>query len=270
MSESTLTTRSEREKDIYNKGIDRASYNASFGHAQSGYVQDRLKSDINKIMSYCSGKDVLELGSQSWKGWIDFNNMPGNLTCINISETELRKGASLYEESDVKIPNHQFLVMDANHLDFPDGSFDFVFGSGILHHLDFETALKEIHRVLRKDGKILFFEPLGRNPVGKLVRKLTPEARTPDEKPLDKEEIKILKKYFDLKNSYYQLFYVPAGWLSKYLFRSPYNPLMYIADKIDCAIESLSILGMYYYMVFQNSDDMFTTNYTPKQMTLSF
>jgi SAM-dependent methyltransferase len=127
--------------------------------------------------------------------------------------------------------------MDAHHLDFIDESFDFVFGGGILHHLDFEVAIKEVHRVLKRDGRILFFEPLGRNPVGKIVRKLTPTARTPDEKPLDKGEFEILKKYFDLRNTYYQLFYVPAGFVSKFLFKSPKNPLMWGADALDRFIE---------------------------------
>jgi ubiquinone/menaquinone biosynthesis C-methylase UbiE len=244
MNKSNISTRSEREKLLHNMGIDRDNYNASFGHAQSGYAVDRRRKDINNIMAYCKGKDVLEIGSQTWKTWVDFNNLPSSLMCINISETELEKGISACKEMEIKIPNHRFSIMDANKLDFQDESFDFVFGGGILHHLDFENTLSEIHRVLRKDGKILFLEPLGRNPVGKLVRKLTPQARTPDEKPLDKEEMKILKKYFDISNSYYELFYVPAGWLSKYLFKSPYNPLMYIADKIDSSLERL--VGLYF------------------------
>jgi SAM-dependent methyltransferase len=170
------------------------------------------------------------------------------LTCINISEAELERGISLSKESDIKIPNHRFRIMDANHLEFDNDSFDFVFGSGILHHLEFETAVRELRRVLRKNRRILFTEPLGRNPVGKLVRKLTPEARTPDEKPLDKQEMKILRKYFEIDNSYYQLFYVPAGWLSKYFSASPYNLLMYVSDKLDILLESFfkTYIGLYF------------------------
>jgi SAM-dependent methyltransferase len=243
-----INRRASTEKLIYNKGLDRVRYDSSFGHAQGGYAAERLKSDIKEIMASCRCKDVLELGSTSWKTWIDFDNLPNSLTCVNISEAELDKGISLAKESDKKIPNHKFSVMDANHLDFGDDSFDLVFGGGILHHLDFEKAVNEIHRVLRREGKMLFLEPLGRNPVGKLLRKLTPEARTPDEKPLDKEEMVILKKYFDINNSYYQLFYVPAGWFSKYLFKSPYNPLMYVADKMDSSLELLmkKWIGVYF------------------------
>ena len=53
-------------------------------------------------------------------------------------------------------------------------SFDFVYGCAILHHLDYHRALDEICRVLKPGGRILFAEPLGINPVAKLVRLVTP------------------------------------------------------------------------------------------------
>ena len=139
--------------------------------------------------------------------------------------------------------------MDAHKLDFPDNTFDMVFGTGILHHLDTETAVKELYRVLKPDGEIVFGEPLARNPVGKIVRKLTPNARTPDEKPLDKKEFSIINTYFKMDNSFYQLFYVPVGVISKYLFKSAYNPLMRGADRLDHWIEKAfrkMSVGLYY------------------------
>lgn len=142
--------------------------------------------------------------------------------------------------------------MDAHKLEFPENTFDLIFGTGILHHLEFEPAIKEIFRVLKKDGEMVFLEPLGRNPVGKLVRRLTPEARTSDEKPLDKWNFRILEQYFDMDNSYYQLFYVPAGVLSKHLFSSPYNPLTRMADRLDMWLEKSfkkSGICLYYRMV---------------------
>jgi SAM-dependent methyltransferase len=44
--------------------------------------------------------------------------------------------------------------MDAEHLDFPDGSFDFVWSWGVIHHSsDTRKILREIWRVLKPGGK---------------------------------------------------------------------------------------------------------------------
>ena len=72
----------------------------------------------------------------------------------------------------------RFQVMNAEVLEFPDASFDLVFGVAILHHLDLDTACAEFLRVLRPSGTAVFLEPLGHNPFINLVRWATPAART--------------------------------------------------------------------------------------------
>ena len=47
---------------------------------------------------------------------------------------------------------------------FPDGSFDAVYGSSILHHLNLERALREAYRLLRPGGRLMFSEPNILNP----------------------------------------------------------------------------------------------------------
>jgi SAM-dependent methyltransferase len=70
-------------------------------------------------------------------------------------------------------------------MDFPDESFDVVFGSSILHHLNLAPALGEIYRVLKIRGGIVFTEPNMLNPQIWLernipiIRKLT--NNSPDE-----------------------------------------------------------------------------------------
>lgn len=241
--EQDILRRARNEKELYNKGINRKRYNAHFGRANwgQGYADIREKNIVSGVLKKGKGKNVLELGSTSWHTFIDFHNYaPDHLTCINISEKELEKGIAMSAKLCTrKYCQHEFQVMDAHNLEFPDGTFDIIFGNAILHHLNFETALKELYRVLKPDGEIVFVEPLARNPVGKLVRRLTPDARTPDEKLLDKEEFLILKRYFNLENSYFQLFYVPASVVSKYIFKSAENPVMYVADKVDCFLERI-------------------------------
>lgn len=241
--EQDISMRARNEKELYNKGISREKYNAHFGRAHwgKGYADIRKKNIVSEVLKKGKGKNVLELGSTSWHTFIDFRNYaPAHLTCINISEKELEKGIAMSTKMCTgKYCRHDFKVMDAHNLEFPDGTFDIIFGDAILHHLNFEMAVKELYRVLRSDGEIVFVEPLARNPVGKLVRRLTPNARTPDEKPLDKEEFLILKQYFSLENSYLQLFYVPATVVSKYIFKKAENPVMYAADKVDCFLERI-------------------------------
>lgn len=53
---------------------------------------------------------------------------------------------------------------NAEQMPFRDASFDAVYGSSILHHLNIDAALTEIHRVLRPGGRIAFAEPNILNP----------------------------------------------------------------------------------------------------------
>jgi SAM-dependent methyltransferase len=68
---------------------------------------------------------------------------------------------------------------------FKENTFDLDFNDSILHHLDFIAALNEIKRVLKSDGIIMFSKPLGINPVGGIIRFLTPKARTVDKNLCD-------------------------------------------------------------------------------------
>jgi len=53
---------------------------------------------------------------------------------------------------------------NAERMPFPDGTFDAVYGSSILHHLDLDAALAEVARVLRPGGRMAFAEPNILNP----------------------------------------------------------------------------------------------------------
>jgi SAM-dependent methyltransferase len=79
------------------------------------------------------------------------------ITAIDISE-------DLLEQAREKLPEADFRIEDAMALSFGDNSFDCVYGSSILHHLDFEKALNEIFRVLKPGGSMIFAEPNMINP----------------------------------------------------------------------------------------------------------
>jgi SAM-dependent methyltransferase len=123
--------------------------------------------------------------------------------------------------------------MDTHNLTFENDYFDVVFGSSVLHHLNFTRGLDEISRVLKSDGRIYFYEPLGINPISKVVRVLTPQARTADEQPLGLSQLMELRKRFLCEFHYQQLCSVPFGLLSRVVFRSPDNTMMRAAFHLD-------------------------------------
>jgi hypothetical protein len=85
---------------------------------------------------------------------------------------------------------------------------------------------------------MLFVEPLDNNPIGKIVRALTPQARTEDEQPLRTKEIAEIQKRFDATFYYQQFLSVPFGIVSKVVFPKPDNLLMKSIYKIDRVIDT--------------------------------
>ena len=233
MIKSPLSTRAHREQEAFNEGLQRDGYMRVFYHTSHLFLRRRNRI-IRDELQYARGKDVLELGSISWKIWVEDNDIePENLYCVNISQEEINQGEKNARFSKVK---PHFRLMDAHSLEFKDESFDFVYGCAILHHLDFICALDEVYRVLKPGGHILFVEPLGINPVGKLVRAVTPFARTVDEKPLMLKELAELEKRFDTRHYYEELFSVPLGVMSGLLFDNPNNWLTRLAFNLDLSL----------------------------------
>jgi SAM-dependent methyltransferase len=197
------------------------------------FFRESRRNRAREILLARPNARVLELGSATWHEWIENAGLTvKDLTCINISERELEHGRNLAATARNK-PN--FLLMDANNLEFGDGSFDIVYGTGILHHLDYERALSEVARVLKPGGVILFSEPLDINPVGRIVRWLTPKARTEDERPLRLPEIKLLNKYFNCRLTFEGMFSIPVGILVGALGLQANNKLLHLMYFIDRA-----------------------------------
>lgn len=63
-----------------------------------------------------------------------------------------------------RLRNVRLLCGDAERLPYRDASFDSVYGSSVLHHLDLDTALREVFRVLKPGGRAVFAEPNILNP----------------------------------------------------------------------------------------------------------
>jgi SAM-dependent methyltransferase len=146
------------------------------------------------IAADVSGKDVLEYGCGATGHAADLASRGARVVGVDIAPAAIE----LARERAAATPHLplRFEVGDAENLPFPDGSFDRVCGSGILHHLDIARAAHEVRRVLRPGGDAFFFEPMAYNPVGALFRVLTPHKHTPDEHPLVRADFDRLEREF--------------------------------------------------------------------------
>ncbi|HQV00102.1 MAG TPA: class I SAM-dependent methyltransferase, partial [Bacteroidia bacterium] len=81
---------------------------------------------------------------------------------------------------------------------------DVVFGSSVLHHLEFEASLNEIYRVLKPGGRMVFAEPNMLNPQI-FIQKNVPFIKTwlgdsPDETAIVRWQFANLLKTHGFKN----------------------------------------------------------------------
>jgi ubiquinone/menaquinone biosynthesis C-methylase UbiE len=228
-----LTERVAREKDAYDHGTvhkESSKLQARFHHVfecpNSQRSERYLDDAINR---YAKGRDMLDYGC--YDGWMTprfLEAKPSSITGIDISESAIATANAKY--GDVA----KFYTGDAHAMPFPDESFDLVTGRGILHHLDLKLALSEIRRVLRAQGTAIFVEPLGDNPGAKLMRAITPRARTTDEKPLTRPNIEDADQLFGGASHFFlNMVSVPLAMLTSLTPLGPENGLLRLADTAD-------------------------------------
>jgi SAM-dependent methyltransferase len=220
----------ERERAIYEEGLRRRNYNLMLRHTHHLYRTKRREL-AGRLLSNVPHATMLEIGCDAWVHFAEPSGIqPKTLICSNIARRELDKGIAAARHTRLQ---PDFRLMDAHKLEFPDHHFDVVFGMSILHHLKLEVGLREVRRVLKPGGFLLFAEPLDMNPIGRLVRRLTPQARTLDERPFRSADLALIKRYFDCNFYYEQLLSVPLGVLSGLFFPEPDNLLMRLAFRLD-------------------------------------
>jgi ubiquinone/menaquinone biosynthesis C-methylase UbiE len=97
------------------------------------------------------GKKVLEVGCGAGYDAYEFCRNGANYTGVDITPENIertKKHLSLVGfDADIRLG-------DAEHLDFPDESFDLAFSNGVLHHIpDIRKGFDEIHRILKPRGE---------------------------------------------------------------------------------------------------------------------
>lgn len=119
------------------------------------------------------GAKVLEIGCGDGGGAGIFCRTfsPGLYHGLDLDAAMIRVAARRIWKGPGVVP--RFLIGDAEHLPYPDATFDAVVNFGIIHHLpDWRQGIAEVARVLRPGG-VFFFEeiypPLYANPLFRVI-----------------------------------------------------------------------------------------------------
>ncbi len=118
----------------------------------------KWRTDIMKRMNVQKGARALDVccGTADWTiALSDATGPTGHVTGLDFSENMLEVGHTKVEN----YPHIDLVHGNAMELPFPDNSFDYVtIGFGLRNVPNYETALKEIHRVLKPGGMIACLE----------------------------------------------------------------------------------------------------------------
>ncbi len=221
--------RIEYEKQFHNKAFTENTRNASSKFYS--ITQCSRNFYLGFLKENCSGKSVLEYGCGPGSSAIFLAKHDASVTGVDISENAISLAIETARKYEVKV---DFKVRNAEDLKFDDNSFQLVCGSGIIHHLDISKAYSELARVLTPDGRAIFLEPLGHNPLINWYRNKTPHLRTPDEHPLLMTDLLYCQQFFEVVDlKFFHLFSLAAVPFRNFPF---FSALLNLYDKFDAAI----------------------------------
>ena len=223
----SLTEINLREKKFHNKlqskskgRFENIFYKALYSMYEDFNAYTSQKSKNKIVLDYGCG-----IGSVTQK---IATLKPSKLFGIDISEVSISKAIENAKNLNLQI---NYSVDNCEETKFKAETFDLVFGSGILHHLDLEKSVVEINRILKKEWEMVFLEPLGANPLINFYRKLTPKSRSEDEHPFLKKDFNFINSLFKQVTVKYYGFFTLIFFL---FYKNPQKSSVFkIISKLD-------------------------------------
>jgi SAM-dependent methyltransferase len=180
---------------------------------------DEWERALLDVAGELSGQRVLELGCGDGNLSLALLERGADLTALDVSTSMVALAESRAERFMPGRPA-RFLAREAEATGLGDAEFDLVVGKWLLHHTDLHRVAPELARVLRPGGRGVFMESSALNPALAWARRhLVGRAGiarfgTPDERPLDRDDLRLLAGHFGRVRAGF-----PAFWLVQMLDR---------------------------------------------------
>ena len=155
-----MNSQNETKWDILYDPSNRSLFSKIEEFAINSYFSNAFAKSILSIAKISKGK-IFEPGSGGGMTCANFAQRGFEITSMDLSDNALRKGISLIKSLSL---NAKFFVGDLFKLPIKDEEFDIVFNQGVMEHfrlakLDASDGVKEMLRVLKKDGTLIIYVP---------------------------------------------------------------------------------------------------------------
>ena len=201
---------------------------------------DKIKGAV--VLDYCcgNGEVAIEMAKQG----------ASRVVGIDISSVAIENARELARSAEVDAVC-EFAVMDGEHTEFANNTFDIIHEYGALHHLELKAAFLELARILKPDGKMVCTEAMRHNRLIHWYRKRTPHLRTQWEVEhiLRVDNLDIVRKYFSqIHVKFFHLSVLAAVPFRKTVL---FKPLCDFFNKMDNMLLQKKQIGKYaWIMVF--------------------
>ncbi|HYN04741.1 MAG TPA: class I SAM-dependent methyltransferase, partial [Vicinamibacteria bacterium] len=156
MSESRLQREIEHHREIAERAEVIWNWDSPSGRRRA----DRRARIFVERGGLSAGRLALELGCGT-------GIFLQKVACSGARIVGLDLSADLLSRAHARLAGAPNVVLhrgNAEQMPYAASSFDAVYGSSVLHHLDLDRALSEVFRVLRPGGRCVFTEPNILNP----------------------------------------------------------------------------------------------------------
>jgi ubiquinone/menaquinone biosynthesis C-methylase UbiE len=168
-------------KDLYKRDYENIVMSGGF---LNRWVYKKTHQELERfhIRNSQSGISILELGAQAdqHRPWVRMNFRSYVVSDIDIEpllNSKLKYESNLSKSDSQEIgdfPQITFKQIDAEHIDYPDNTFDRLLATCLIVHLQNPIdALHEWRRVTRDKGQIDFYVPCEPGLILRLARSLT-------------------------------------------------------------------------------------------------
>lgn len=203
------------------------------------------------LLGDLEGRDVLDCGCGRGHVSVMLAKQGARVTAFDTSEGELAIAEGLARANGVQV---KFLCEAFEELSFQDESFDLLFGTFVLHHVDLARACQQIKRVLKPGGRAVFVENSALNPFLMAARTHIcgrfGVARYGDdhEHPLTRKDIAVMKAEFPDTCQVHFRSLLLFRLLDFYLFKRRSPLLSALLKWLDNMLEKIPVVRPYGYL----------------------